>query len=360
LPSEARPAGSDEDLIHADWSVNAPHDLAHNPPSEKAVRDFLRNLANSVGSVTNQVCDVQFVDLRHNGTLSLVLGDDGGGTADCNYTEIFDKNGGTIEEHELDAYIETPGAQDIGGDGRNEVIVSDTAGSEYGGSLYGSSTSPYCEICVTCTEYWPRVFAWTGSGYTDVSSQYPNYYERELASLKKQIAAINAAEAPARLPAPAPTPIPIGIPFGSWSAPSSPGHEFGMVQERQESQQGATPSPTPEAQETPDPNELDCLKAEAAKIERHLGMSKDAGMSDVIKWANSNDPAQRDFATGVLSDIGTAEARRYEQTLSRDSDPNVAKSAKSGLDSWGKPETPDTFDDSTVQIKPKATDQGAK
>ena len=68
----------------------------------------MRNMRNSVGSMTNQVCDVQFADLKHNGTLSLVLGDDGGGTADCNYTEIFDKNAGRIEEYFLDAYIGTP------------------------------------------------------------------------------------------------------------------------------------------------------------------------------------------------------------------------------------------------------------
>jgi hypothetical protein len=364
-PIVTQAAGSDVDLSKADWSVNAPHDLAHSPPSEGAVRSFLRYMANSVGGITNQVCDVQFADLKHNGTLSLVLGDDGGGTADCNYSEIFDKNDGRFDEYFLDAYIDTPGADDINGDGRFEVIVDGIAARENVGDYYGKGTSPYCNMCLTCTEYWPRVYAWTGSGYTEVSSQYPKYYQHELASVKKQIAAIYAAETAARLPAPAPT-FPMHLSMatspGYWSSGTSEGKQFGVVEQQQTlSQPVATSSPTPEAAEPPDPNDLDCLKAEAAKIERFLGISKDSGMSDAIEWANSHDPAQRDFTTEVLSDIGTAEALNYEQTLSRDSDPDVAKSAKSELESWGQAETPNTFDlESTVQIKPKATDPGAK
>ena len=353
------------DLKRADWSVNAPHDLAHNPPSEEAVRSF-------IGHMTNKVCDPHFADLKHNGTLSLVLADDGGGTADCNYTEIFDKSGGRVEEYELDRYLDTPGVEDIDGDGHFEVIVDDVEGRENCTDDYGTDA---LSICSTCTEYWPRVYAWTGSGYTEVSFQYLKYYERELVSLKKQIASIYAAEAAARRPAPAPTPmqVPLGMPVASEA-----GHEISMVPQNStgsfgggfgqglvtaERAQGATSaqSPEPQAAETPDPSDSDCLKAEAAKIERFIGKSKDAGMRDVIEWANSNDPAQRDFATGVLSDIGTAEALKYEKTLSRDSDPDVAKSAKSELDDWGKAETPDTFElQDPVQLAPNPADQSAK
>jgi len=155
LPIVTEAAGSDEDLSKADWSVNAPHDLAHNPPSEGAVRSFIRNLPNSVGSVTNQVCNVQFVDLKHNGTLSLVLGDDGGGTADCNYAEIFDKSGGRIEEYFQDAYIGNPSVEDINGDGHFEVIVDDTAAREFVGHYDASATHPYSETCCSCEESWP-------------------------------------------------------------------------------------------------------------------------------------------------------------------------------------------------------------
>jgi hypothetical protein len=89
---------------------------------------------------------------------------------------------------------------------------------------------------------------------------------------------------------------------------------------------------------------LDCLKAEAAKMERFLKTSKDAGMADAIVWANSTNPGEREFATYVLSDIRTAEALKYEQTLSRDPEHDVAESAEQALNDWGKPETPSAFE----------------
>jgi len=311
-----------------------------------------------------KVCDFHFADLRHRGTLSLVVNDDGGGKGDCNDVDIFDKSPRGLEDRELAAgFAYLDGVEDVNGDGHFEVIVDVLADRENVGDYYGKGTSPYCNMCVTCTQYWPRIYAWTGSGYTEVSSQYPKYYQHELASVKKQIATIYAAETAARLPAPAPTPMQsFAISLGPRSSGTSEGKQYGVMEQQQTlSQPVTTSSPAPEAPEPPDPNELDCLKAEAAKIERLIGRSKDAGMSDAIEWANSHDSAQSDFATGVLSDIGTAEAFKYEQTLSRDSDPDVAKSAKSELESWGKADRPDTFDVvSTVQIEPNATDRGAK
>jgi hypothetical protein len=345
-------ASSDEDLTKADWSVNAPHDLAHNPPSEEAVRSFLRS---TVGSITNQVCNAQFADLKHNGTLSLVLGDDGGGTADCNYSEIFDKSAGKFENYSADAYIGTPGAEDINGDGRFEVIVYDTAATEYDGISDSSGRHPHCEACRTCEESWPVIYAWSGSGYTDVSTQYPKYYERELASVKKQIAAIYQAEAAAHRPAPVVQPrvqVPIAAEPGTFSHGgqfgggfgASGAQQIGTMQQQQTLESAPAATSTPDDAEPPDENQLDCLKAEAAKIERFLGRSKDAGMDDAIRWANSNDSGEREFASSVLPQIGTAEALRYEQTLSRDSNPDVAESAKEEIKDWGKPESPSAFE----------------
>ena len=260
-------------LAAMDWSVKAPHDLAHNPPSEKAVRSFIGNMTNSVGSITNQVCNVQFADLKHNGTLSLVLGDDGGGTADCNYTEIFDKNAESIEEYFLDAYIGTPGVEDINGDGRFEVVVDEFDGAEFqdAAKLYHGSGIAHCDICAACNEYWPRVYAWTGSGYTEVSSQYPKYYERELQSLKKQIAAIDASEAAAqrrRSAVPSPVqPAPGVFRTQQWSATFNGGAEVNQTQETGP-EPSATATPAPEAAETPDPGavsytHLDVYKRQA-------------------------------------------------------------------------------------------------
>jgi len=74
----------------------------------------------------------------------------------------------------------------------------------------------------------------------------------------------------------------------------------------------------PDAPE-PDRRGLNCAKVEAAKIERFLGVSRDAGMSDAIKWADSEDPNDREFAAWIFADIATPEAIRDLQTLGHDS-----------------------------------------
>jgi hypothetical protein len=80
--------------------------------------------------------------------------------------------------------------------------------------------------------------------------------------------------------------------------------------------------------------EIDAKEAQVAKIERFLG-SKEAGMLDAIRWANSGDPEERTLAVQVFGEMGTSEALRYEQTLSGDSDPKVAKLASRKVRYWG-------------------------
>jgi hypothetical protein len=93
----------------------------------------------------------------------------------------------------------------------------------------------------------------------------------------------------------------------------------------------AAPSESASAQEASDAGDRDCLKAQAAKIERFLGISTDAGMLDAIKWKNSNNPYDREFVAWVLADTGTAEAIGDLRTLSRDPDPDVAATAQAAL-----------------------------
>lgn len=74
----------------------------------------------------------------------------------------------------------------------------------------------------------------------------------------------------------------------------------------------------------------DCTEAEAAKIERFLG-SPDAGIADAIRWSESDDPSDRQFAADILGDIGTPRAIEYLHRLSNDPNQNVARSAKDSL-----------------------------
>jgi hypothetical protein len=72
----------------------------------------------------------------------------------------------------------------------------------------------------------------------------------------------------------------------------------------------------------------DCDKATIAKIQRFLGAPPNTGLSEAIAWAQSTDHFQREFAVGLLSDIGTPEARKYLRILTSDPDNIVAIEAK--------------------------------
>jgi len=132
------------------------------------------------------------------------------------------------------------------------------------------------------------VYVWTGNAYGPVSSQYERYYTKQLETLNKRIVADAAAD------------------------------------ERTQA---------PKLSQT-------CPKAKVGKAERVLG-SRDAGLTDAIKWSESDDPQVRIFASYVLSDIGTPDAIRYLRTLSHDPDPRVAKFGKELLESpgWQMPPT---------------------
>ncbi|MGB8411422.1 MAG: HEAT repeat domain-containing protein [Candidatus Binatus sp.] len=314
------------DLGAADWSVKSPYSLATNPPSHEAVLALLNKMYTDVYS---GICSYHFVDLRHSGNLSLVVsGSDGRFCA----LSIIDKTPSGFELYGVDIAQYSRGAEieDLAGNGNLELIV-DTDFTGYRG--LGDSH---------CIATWPVIYAWTGSGYTDVSSQYKGYYEQQLESLKKQIAAISSATEEAQSPAAARTPgsaaprIPVLIARMSTTESSSgSSNGGGAAQFVPAPETSSSPAATPAA--TPyDLVHADCTEAEAAKIERFLGVDKDAGMADAIKWANSDDTNTREFAADALTDIGTPDAIEYLRTLSNDSDGTVAGIAKNNLEAVGR------------------------
>jgi hypothetical protein len=129
---------------------------------------------------------------------------------------------------------------------------------------------------------WPTIYAWTGSNYTNVSAQ-----SQFQPFYRQQLAAAQAISPPD-----------------------------------------------------------DCSKAEAAKLQRILGMDPNAGLADAINWAKSRDSDDREFAAAILADIGTSRSLPYLQTLAHDSDGVLAKIAN-GFLSTG-PYQPDTIDRETI------------
>jgi hypothetical protein len=286
----AQPAAPHPGLASADWSIKQAHVL--NAESNDAVWKFISDLPGSTG--LGKLCKFQFADLRHSGQLSLVVSDDGGGTMDCcNDVEIFDKSPAGIEYYDISSTGASSfdGVEDINGDGNNEVIVDSTFAAPSGGAR--------------CWATWPVVYAWNGTGYADVSAEFKGFYRQTLARLEHQIAA------PPSLPAPE-------------QVETFESHPTGLAA-RIIRPPDAAPAFSSDAADS------DCEKAETAKIQRFLGISRDAGIEDAVKWAQSDDPVMRRFGAIVLADIGTPEAIQDLRTLTNDPEPNVARSAKEDL-----------------------------
>jgi hypothetical protein len=170
---------------------------------------------------------------------------------------------------------------------------------------------------------WPVIYAWTGNGYADASRQYKGYYEQKLASLHEQIAAASAVAEQSQPPAASQTPATHLLPF---VAASTFTHCSGGATTNHNPVGAVVPGPAASSTLSALPaiksdlEVLDCRKAEVAKIDRFLGTSEEAGTSDAVEWANSDDPYEREFGIYVLEDIGTQEAIQYVRRL----DPTAA------------------------------------
>ncbi len=74
-----------------------------------------------------------------------------------------------------------------------------------------------------------------------------------------------------------------------------------------------------------------CLKMEADKIERFLGISPNAGENKAIEWANSGDEYLRGRGFAVLADIRDRRSIAVLQRFAKDPNPWTAQEAKSLL-----------------------------
>jgi hypothetical protein len=192
--------------------------------------------------------------------------------------------------------------KDINVDGRLELVVNMLVGGYQGGTHCGLE--------------WPVVFAWTATGYADVSSQLKGFYRQALHTLTQQPAAASV-----------PTPGGSQSQIETFQSQSADGDGIN-VRARLIRPQPATASESACLRESGGASGVDCQKAEAAKIERFLGSSPDAGIGDAIKWSESSDRSTREFSASLFADIGTSEAMEHLKTLTADSDRSVAEDSK--------------------------------
>ena len=146
--------------------------------------------------------------------------------------------------------------------------------------LFRSLDDTIGSLGVQCAVNLPAIYAWTGSNYANVSARFKDFYRQRLDSVNKEIPALE----------------PLRGPDGaSYVRP-----------------------------------EKECLQAEAAAIQRFLGISPEAGLDQAIRLANnnSNNTEYLLFAVNLLGNIGTPKARKYLETLAQNPDGRVAYMAK--------------------------------
>ena len=290
-------------LASANWAVTAPHNLAKERPTRSEVEQLL-GLGDTIEN-SPSLCSFTFADLRRTGILSLVASSDSSGRGFCNGIDVIDRTAYGFETTDLPSTEIGEGTdvttviRDLARDGRLELVLNVTVGGYQGGAHCGLE--------------WPVIFAWTGTSYADVSAQFKDYYRQHLAELNHQL------NPPTSTPAPDQAEGFERLPLGNG------GTYYTRLGKSSQSVPVATPTPTSQGYH------MDCLNAEAAKTERFLGISSDAGIGDAIKWSESDDPLTREFAATIFYDIGKPEALGDLKSLAADSDQSVAAGAKVSL-----------------------------
>jgi hypothetical protein len=274
------------ELAKRDWSVKAPDSLAGHPPSNESVAALLDELSESA-----EVDSVQFADLHHSGTFSMVVEE---GATRCGGSDvvIVDRTPDGFEIYRTeeegrpqdDELIE-----DANQDGNFEVVLD---------------TTYIFHECVSWDTVFPVIYAWTGTGYSSVRNGFRKFYQRKLEQLASKLAAIDAKQK-ARA--------------ACQKAWASAVHD---------------PRCDPASLAfTADEGNEENWRIEAAAIERLLGLRANAGLAYAIDRFHSDDCSDRLLAAQILGDIPTAEARSYLITLSRDHCRIVASAAQRWLKS---------------------------
>jgi hypothetical protein len=276
VPVTLRAGATARPLPLYDWAVNASPNLATMPPPEAAVRQFMEQRHdNGESNVETRICSFRFVNLRKAENLTLLVTRWDGPRGGCGGLSIVDRTPAGFQEvsgegsdyYGIDDVNRV--VRDINGDGKIELVFYNQF-TDYEGA--------------ECAATWPVIYGWDGSRYANLSAQrrFRRFYEQEIKRLQQEVANTRRTESMYK--------DPIG------RGPPSDGAR--------------------------------CAEASIAKIQRFLGAAADTGLADAIRWAKSRDRLEREFAAGVLSDIGTPEARNYLRTLANDPDRVVASSAK--------------------------------
>lgn len=318
--AQSEPAKPPPVLAFYDWSVNPAHSLALKPPPLEVVQAFTNAIFRTDYT---KVCDFVFADLHNSGTLSLIVSIDGGGTGGCNSMDIVDKtSSGFVIYSSWAFFLGKDDVRDINGDGKRELVLW--------------ALMPIPEQNERCLS--PLIFAWSGTGYKEVSSQYKRYYQQYLKDLNEQMG-IGSSSAESKqksegdkMPESQPTMVQLPQQTG-FSGVFSDRPSVSLHAEAPFTPQ---PAEVPSPATTPEPDDP-CWRVNAAKTEAFLGVRSDATMNYAIKASESKDPDDRKLAAFMFSHIKAPEAMADLKKLAADSDPEVAEVAKDRLSAGSEP-----------------------
>ena len=344
IERRANAGGAVPELVSADWSVNAAHNLASNPPSLDAVKDFTKRAIGESEENRLDVCEFRFADLRSSGNLSLIVSI-APGRFGCTELHVVDRTRTGFEVYSP-TWAAVAGRElahsvlDINHDGRHELVLWGPLAPYAAGTAFGE---------LGCDAEWPLIFAWMGNGYSEVGDQYKDYYRKYLKSVETRLAAYSSELGPAGAQTANPAPMAGSARIAGQTyteASSGPGVEVSAPAPQLSLSQITAPSPTPEAAATPEwaalnqaRREYPCARIEVAKTEAFLGIDSASTMSAAIKDSESDNPNDRIVAAVIFSYLETREAGEDLKTLSNDADSRVADAAKTAA-SFGEDPRP--------------------
>jgi len=273
-PVTLRAEATARPLSSYDWSVKASPNLATKPPPEASVREFMEQ-RHGESNVETRVCSFRFADLRHATNLSLLVTRWDGPRGGCGGLSIVDRTLAGFEE------VSGEGSDYYGIDDVNRVIRDINGDGQLELVFYNQFTDYEGAACAAA---WPVIYGWDGRRYANLSAQprFRPFYEQEIKTLQQEVANTRRTES--------------------------------MDKDRSRRRLSS--------------DSARCAEASIAKIQRFLGAPPNTGLADAIRWAKNRDRLEREFAAGVLSDIGTLETKKYLRTLANDPDKGVALTAK--------------------------------
>ena len=174
LPATSRAKTAPRPLSSHNWSVNASPNLATKPPPKAAVRRLMDQLEPDEDNYETQICSFRFVDLGHDGNLTLLVSRYDGGRGGCGDVYIVDRTAGGFQQHDLSTTV-------YGNDNVSDVL-SDIDGKTY-------LTLHNYQVGDECSTGYTKIYAWDGSNYSNQSDQprFKPYYEQEIEMLKKKV-----------------------------------------------------------------------------------------------------------------------------------------------------------------------------